>query len=199
MNKKWLQVLLMWLLALASLTAATPHKPKTPPPLRFGIDVLGTQINGPSPTDTDDPAPLKVGVPTVRTDGQRIVGELIVGNPSAKPVRILVNPYGGGFPYGGSTPFLLQFENNQKVVTYVGPQFPPPSPPFQMTVVFPPKAQVLFSMDIGLENYTWQGEPDVGLKWGFHFATAKAPEGKLTVRLPKCATPSADSPSKAAP
>ena len=115
-------------LAAVVLIAAAPHKPQGP--LRFGIDVQGKQINGPSPTDCDDPASLKVGEPTVRVDDQRITAELIVSNPTAKPLRVLVNPYGGGFPYGGSTPFLVRFPYDQKVVTYTGPQFPPPSPPF---------------------------------------------------------------------
>ncbi len=174
-------------LAAVVLIAAAPHKPQGP--LRFGIDVQGKQINGPSPTDCDDPASLKVGEPTVRVDDQRITAELIVSNPTAKPLRVLVNPYGGGFPYGGSTPFLVRFPYDQKVVTYTGPQFPPPSPPFQMTVVFPPKAQVLFYMDIGLENYTWEGTPEVGLTWGFYFAKGKPSEGKVSVRLVKKPVP----------
>jgi hypothetical protein len=163
---------------LGVLLAATPAK--EPVMLNFGAEVQGT------PTlDTSvgaDPSPLKVAVPEVRVEGGRILGELVVENPTDKALRVVVNPYGGAFPYGGTSPFTLGFRG-EPAVKYTGKLYPP-EPPRPLLIEFPGKARVRFTATIDLANYGWEGEPQVTLNWGFYFAR-KPVEGKLALRLPK--------------
>ena len=165
--------------ALLVFAAAAPAK--EPPMLRFGTDVKPTPSD--SPPAGDDPAPLKVGAPTVKVEGGKVLGELVVENPTDKALRVTVNPYGGSFPYGGTSPFTLGF-GGEPAVKYSGELFPP-EPPRPLAIEFPAKARVLFTADVTLKDYTWAGAPEVGLTWGFYFAKGKPVEGTVKVRLPK--------------
>lgn len=163
---------------LGVLLAAMPAT--EPVMLDFGAEVQGTPTLDASVGA--DPSPLKVGVPKARVEGGRILGELVAENPTDKVLRVVVNPYGGAFPYGGTSPFTLGL-GGEPAVKYTG-QLYPPAPPRPLLIEFPAKTRVRFTATIELQNYGWEGEPQVTLNWGFYFAR-KPVEGKLALRLPK--------------
>ncbi len=122
-------------------------------------------------------------LPTAQRDSpEEPHAELVVENPTEKTVRVVVNPYGGAFPYGGTSPFTLGL-GGEPAVKYTGKLYPP-EPPRPLAIDFPAKARVRFSASIELENYGWEGEPQVTPTWGFYFAR-KPVEGRLGLRLPK--------------
>jgi len=166
-------------LLLSALLAAAPAKEA--PVLRFGTDVTGTHTLDPG--SGDDPKPLKVGAPVVKVEGGKVLGELVVENPTEKPIRVVVSPYGGAFPYGGASPFTLGL-GGEPAVKYTGQLFPP-APPRPMVIEFPARSKVLFPAEIALANYTWAGELEATLVWGFYFSKAPPVEGKIRVRLPR--------------
>lgn len=149
--------------------------------LRFGTELKASPAK--DGDQGDDPAPIRVGTPAVRVEGGKVLGELVVENTADKPVRIVVNPYGGAFPYGGTSPFTLGF-GGEPAVTYTGELFPP-EPPMPIAIEFPAHAKVLFTAEIELANYTWKGELEAKPNWGFYFARGKPVEGVAKVKLPR--------------
>ena len=130
-----------------------------------------------------DPAPLKVAPPAARLDGKRILAALVVENPTEQALTVVANPYGGAFPYGGDHPFTLSF-TQPSPATYSGRLYPP-DPPLPVALTFPARSRVEFTAQIDLKDWTWQGEPEVELTWGFHFVDGPSRGGKVKLRLPK--------------
>jgi hypothetical protein len=125
---------------------------------------------------------LLVVAPTARVIDDVIIARMSVTNPTNQVVSIVVNPYGGAFPYGGDTPFTLRFGSSAPV-TYAGKLYPP-APPVPIHIDFPPQTEVTFEATIKLSPWAWSGNPTVPLDWGFHFASGKTPSGNLSVQLP---------------
>jgi hypothetical protein len=150
----------------------------------FGKDIDGRTVGHTEvehvPADAVDR--LTVTGPTLSITDDAIVGHLVVTNRSDLVVSAVVGPYGGRFPYGGDSPFLLRFAPSE-VIRYTGELFPPAPPPY-MRIDFPPGATVAFGAIIDLAPWAWDGSPRVALRWGFHFAAGQSPEGTLTVQLP---------------
>ncbi|HEY3452854.1 MAG TPA: hypothetical protein VGK67_41310 [Myxococcales bacterium] len=167
------------LVAALLVNAAPPAK--EPPMLRFGTDLRATPVK--DGDKGEDPKPIQVGAPKVKVEGKQVVGELVVENTSDRAVRIVVNPYGGGFPYGGTSPFTLGF-GADPMVKYAGELYPP-EPPAPLAIEFPAKAKVLFTATIPLQKYTWPDGHEGKLAWGFYFAKGKPVEGEAKVKLPK--------------
>lgn len=166
---------------LVNAAPSTLEPPKEPPMPRFGTDVKARPA--PDGDRGEDPAPIKVGTPSVKADQKQVSGELVVENTSDKPVRIVVNPYGGGFPYGGTSPFTLGF-GADPTVKYVGELYPP-EPPRPISIEFPARAKVLFTATIPLDKYSWPDGHEGTLAWGFYFAKGKPVEGRVKVKLPR--------------
>jgi hypothetical protein len=152
--------------------------------LEFGKDVRGRTVKdaeaeGGASAAVDH---LTVTAPALAITDDAIVGHLVVTNTTDAVVSVVVAPYGGAFPYGGDSPFLLRFAPSD-AIRYTGELFPPGPPPY-MRIDFPPGATVAFSAIIGLAPWAWDGSPMVALRWGFHFASGQSPEGILTIQLP---------------
>jgi hypothetical protein len=150
----------------------------------FGTDVRGRAV-APNPATwqlSGGESALVVAPPTVQIIDGVIVARMSVTNPTDQVVSIVVNPFGGTFPYGGDSPFTLGFGPSAPV-TYTGQRFPP-APPVPIRIDFPPDTQVTFEATIRLERWAWSGTPTVRLEWGFHFASGTAPGGDLSVALP---------------
>jgi hypothetical protein len=149
----------------------------------FGPDIRGVEVDDASAMGSCTQAHrLLVVAPTARILGDAIIARVAVTNPSDEVVPIVVNPYGGTFPYGGDSPFTLQFSASAPV-TYAGELFPEEAP-LPMHIDCPSNTEVTFEATIELHRWTWSGEPTVSLDWGFHFAAGTTPGGGLTLRLP---------------
>ena len=106
-------------------------------------------------------------------------------NRSSQPFDLIVNPYGGSFPYGGDSPFRLSLSRAaQEVVRYSGELFPP-EPPRPMLIKLPASSCVQFDAHIDLENYTYEGSPEVTLDWAFHYFEGQHPAGSVKLQLPR--------------
>ncbi len=149
--------------------------------LQFGRDVKGQTVGDPQTLDGGlGPGALRVGVPTVRVAWGKLEALLVVENPSAAPVTVVVLPVGGAFPYGGDSPFFARFTHG---VRYTGQLFPP-EPPLPMRITFPARSQVSFPATVDLAPWAWKGAVDATLEWGFVFFGSPSPHGTLTVHLP---------------
>jgi hypothetical protein len=150
--------------------------------LRFGSEVKGSQINEKDAAGRWHPLPdVHVGEPSVCISRSAIVAKLLVENQSKESASLIVMPNGGSFPYGGDSPFTLSFADNE--VKYTGEVFAP-EPPLPMAITLTPRSIVAFEARIDLANWSWQGQPTVGLRWGFHFLQPPSPGGVVRVRLP---------------
>lgn len=127
------------------------------------------------------PARLRVSVkqPVVRDNA--VIAEAELVNEGSEFV-LVVNPYGGAFPYGGTNPFSISFASSD-VVKYSG-QLYPPCPPMPLAITVPARSSTVFSARIDLDNYTWEGRPEVDLAWAFYYLKAPYPEGMLKIVLP---------------
>jgi hypothetical protein len=153
--------------------------------LEFGKDVHGRTIYGDAdrgPAAAAAVDHLTVKVPTLALTDDAIVGHLVVTNTSDVVVSVVVAPFGGAFPYGGDSPFLLRFAPSE-AIRYTGELFPPGPRPY-MRIDVPPRATVAFDAIIDLAHWAWDGSPVVALRWGFHVAAGQSPEGTLTIQLP---------------
>jgi hypothetical protein len=124
---------------------------------------------------------LLVVAPTAQIIDNVIIARMSVANPTDEVVSIVVNPFGGTFPYGGDSPFTLGFSRSGPV-TYAGELFPP-APPVPIHIDFPPQTEVTFEATIQLARWSWSGNPTVPLEWAFHFAAGPTPSGTLSVQL----------------
>ncbi len=129
------------------------------------------------------PKHLRVSVkqPVVR-DSAIIITEAELLNEGDEFV-LVVNPYGGAFPYGGTNPFRIFFASPD-VPKYSGRLYPP-SPPLPLAITVPARSSIVFEATIDLDNYTWEGTPEVVLYWAFYYLKAPYPEGELKIQLPK--------------
>ncbi len=96
---------------------------------------------------------------------------------------LVVNPYGGAFPYGGTSPFRISF-GSPDVLKYSG-QLYPPSPPMPLAITVPARSSAVFQAEINLDDYSWEGTPDAVIDWAFYYLKAPYPKGKLKIVLPK--------------
>jgi hypothetical protein len=149
--------------------------------LEFGKDIHGRTVDDAEVerVPADAVARLTVTGPTLSIADDAIVGHLVVTNRGDLVVPAVVGPYGGRFPYGGDSPFLLRFAPSE-AIRYTGELFPPAPPPF-MRIDFPAGAEVAFGAIIDLAPWSWDGSPVVALCWGFHFATGRSPQGTVTI------------------
>jgi hypothetical protein len=103
---------------------------------------------------------------------------------AGKEFALIVNPYGGEYPYGGTNPFRVSFsQSNQDVIEYVGPQSPP-EPPLPMEIVVPADSRMSFVSEISLKLFRWHGTPEVLLDWAFYYYGEPYPKGTLGIVLP---------------
>jgi hypothetical protein len=153
--------------------------------LEFGRDVHGRTIYGEAdrgPAAAAAVAHLTVTAPTLALADDAIVGRMVVTNTTDAVVSVVVAPFGGTFPYGGDSPFLLRFAPCE-TIRYAGELFPPAPPPY-MRLDFPGGTTVAFRAILDLAPWAWEGSPVATLRWGFHFAAGQSPEGTLTIQLP---------------
>ena len=157
----------------------------------FGTDIRGRAVALNPTTGFPDEARIANGAqnttllvvaPTAQIIDDVIIARMSVTNPTDEVVSIVVNPFGGTFPYGGDSPFTLRFSSSAPV-TYAGKLFPP-APPLPVHVDFPPNTEVTFEAIIALKPWVWSGNPTVTLDWGFHFASGTTPGGNLSLQLP---------------
>ncbi len=98
---------------------------------------------------------------------------------------LVVNPYGGEFPCGGTTPFRISFsQSGESMIKYVGPRFSP-EPPSPMEIVVPAKSKIIFIADMPLDLYEWEGAPEVLIDWAFYYFKEPYLKGTFRVILPK--------------
>ena len=130
------------------------------------------------------PKTLKVTVGKVRISSGKILISALVSSSSRRPFSLVVNPYGGSFPYGGDNPFSLRLSAAaREVVKYSGELFPP-EPPRPMLIQLPASSCTQFEAQIDLSNYTYRGAPRVTLEWNFYYFDGKHPQGTVEVQLP---------------
>ncbi len=131
------------------------------------------------------PKELKVTVSQARISGSRIQISALLQNRSRRPFSLVVNPYGGSFPYGGDNPLILKFSRAaNEVVKYSGRLYPP-EPPRPMVIQLPASGCVQFEAHIDLSNYTYKGSPKVTLDWAFYYFEGKHPKGSVEIQLPQ--------------
>ena len=153
--------------------------------LRFPQQVKGRLIDGKQARARFvAPGRLKVTVGRARVRRNQVELSALVRNPSGRPFSLVVNPYGGSFPYGGDSPFALGLTAEaSKVVKYSGKRYPP-EPPRPMLIQIPATSCVQFDARIDLGNYTYRGAPRVKLSWAFYYFKGEHPKGTVEVRLP---------------
>lgn len=131
------------------------------------------------------PRHIQVTVGKARVVGSTIVLSALLKNRSPKAFSLVVNPYGGKFPYGGDNPFRTALSPAARaLVKYSGELFPP-GPPSPMLIQVPASSCVRFNAKLDLSRYTYSGSPKVTLEWGFHYYKGKHPKGSVQVQLPK--------------
>jgi len=127
---------------------------------------------------------LKVTVGRARVRRNQIELSALLQNRSDKPFPLVVNPYGGSFPYGGDNPFALGFSRAaSEVVKYSGKRYPP-GPPRPMVIQIPATCCVQFDARIDLGKHTYRGSPKVTLDWAFYYFKGPHPNGTVEVQLP---------------
>lgn len=153
--------------------------------LRFPGQVKGRLIDGKQARARFvAPKALGVTVGRARVRGKRIELSALLRNTSERPFDLVVNPYGGSFPYGGDSPLGLGFSAEaSKAVTYSGKRYPP-APPMPMLITIPAARCVQFDAHVDLSNYTYKGSPKVTLSWAFYYFRGVHPKGTVAVRLP---------------
>jgi len=149
--------------------------------LIFGAEVKGERVTAPVPEADSANNALAVSDAVVKVEKDRVVAEVVVTNPTAAPVVATLMPYGGAFPYGGTSPLTLAFNDPQ--VKYTGKAFPP-EPPAPIRVRFPANSQTVFTASIELKNWAWDASPSVKVRWGFHGLRGALREGATSVTLP---------------
>jgi hypothetical protein len=128
------------------------------------------------------PSGLVVNPAVARVAGGKIVAGMTMENPGSKPVQLIVNPYGGPFPYGGTNPFRIELAASAPV-GYTGETFPPEAP-LPMRIEIPARSRVSFAAEIDLALYAWHGSPEIELGWAFHYFEGPAPGGTIRLTLP---------------
>jgi len=151
--------------------------------LVFGRNIKGEDLNFvPAERDPQLFSNLNFSSPKVEVSSSELLAEIDVTNTGNNEKILIVSPVGGDFPYGGQTPFWVNFSKMDNV-KYSGKLFPP-SPPSPKRIILPANTNVKFFAKINLKDYQWQGEPEVELKWGFEFLHGESRGGILQVKLP---------------
>lgn len=119
---------------------------------------------------------------------KRIAATLTLTHTGKQSFKLIVSPCGGApFPYGGSSPFLLQVDYSDKItqdaIRYAGLLYPPAPPPPAMLEI-PARSRTHFTANIDLTSYTYQGTPEIKLRWFFCIYGSPAVQGTFSAKLP---------------
>jgi len=113
-----------------------------------------------------------------------LVAQLELAN-TGDDFLLIVNPYGGEFPYGGTSPFSVDISpSNGNTIKYVG-QLYPPAPPMSMQIDVEANSKLIFLAKIPLDKYVWQGTPEILLNWTFYYYQEPYPKGTIKLVLPE--------------
>lgn len=130
---------------------------------------------------------LEFNITTLDVTKKRISTTLIVTHKGEEPLELIVLPCGGEpFPYGGSSPFLVQIDNSDEAtrsaIRYIGILYPPaPPPPVKLTI--PAKSRTHFVSHLDLTSYEYQGSPEIKLNWYFCVYNGATIKGSFSVML----------------
>lgn len=99
-------------------------------------------------------------------------------NPTNKPVPVV-------FWLGA---FRLELIENADIKAKPpdpnGPPRPPPVPPPPFQITIPPRTTVKFTDWVYLDQYIYQGSPDVKVEWSMLFADGPKPGGEFSIKVP---------------
>lgn len=130
---------------------------------------------------------IQFAINSITVTPERISATLLLTHTGTQPLDVKVLPCGGApFPYGGSSPFLLQLDytdkTTQEAVRYTGVLYPPAPPP-PVVLKIPPTSRTHFTAEIDLTSYTYQGTPEIRLAWFFCLYGSTSIRGAFPVRL----------------